>query len=179
MASFASAAREDYKAGMWVCANFHGIIYKGYIFNLITKRFRIEMSSDIDDYGFHPPEKAFDYIASNTNGSQMSIDSIKAEIRNVERLLFQQMIENEEFTKIIQIKAEEFTQTISEHHESTAMKFFIDLYKKIENDNDNNNEKRKRKVDKIEYSYCEILNELLDKNIIHAPEIEKYISANL
>jgi hypothetical protein len=151
MASFASAAAAEYKAGMWGVIYGHGIIYKEMIFDVITQFLRIQSSSNMDDYGFSPSTDVLNLIAESIHdGSQSIIDELKRRIRFVENL---------EFQKIMQ--KEQFTCTTSE-----SITFFIDLY---------SNKKNKYNIKNFEYHCSDIIRQLNDANVIDTPEMKQKI----
>ena len=99
MASFASAAAGGEEYDMFVILNFHGNISKIPIISTVVKYDVVQMSSELDGYGFVQKGTIFDIIIENVNGSKKAIDSVKQQIRNIETEEFAEMVEKETFSK--------------------------------------------------------------------------------
>ena len=100
MASFASAAAGgEEKYDMFVILNFHGNISKAPIIPTIVKHDVVQMSSELDGYGFFTKETIFDVIIENKDGSKRAIDIVKHQIRNIETEEFAEMVGKETFSK--------------------------------------------------------------------------------
>ena len=99
MASFASAAAGGEEYDMFVILNFHGNISKIPIISTVVKYDVVQMSSEMDGYGFVQKGTIFDIIIENVNGSKKAIDSVKQQIRNIETEEFAEMVEKETFSK--------------------------------------------------------------------------------
>jgi hypothetical protein len=87
------------KYDMFVIFNFHGDVSKIPIIPKIVKHDVIQISSELDDYGYFPKETIFDVIIKNKDGSKRAVDIVKHQIRDIETEEFTEMVETETFSE--------------------------------------------------------------------------------